>query len=249
MFAALPMYDFTYIRGATDGFWRAMGVKLGVEGGLDRSGDFRAQWQSPDLIFGQACGYPLTHELRGKVKYVATPHYEADGCEGALYRSLVFAREPVSVAALRGKVAAVNSPDSMSGMLALKAVIARYCEGQRFFASTVWTGSHIASLQALQDGIADVCAIDCVTVAHVKRSTPQLLQGLHEIARSPLVPGLPFISNGDAEPVRRALQHVFNDPSADEMRRSLLFKGYSVLPTDAYEVIPALERQVGSIAI
>ncbi len=249
MFAALPMYDFPYIRGATDGFWREVGVALGVEGELDRGSDFRAQWLSADLLFGQACGYPLTHELLGKVQYVATPHYDADGCEGANYRSLVFARAPIGLEELQGKVAAVNAPDSMSGMLALKAVVAPYVGDRRFFTSTVWTGSHVGSLQALVDGVADVCAIDCVTVAHLRRSAPQLLQALHEIARSPLVPGLPFVSNGDVEKVRGALHHVFNSPYTEEIRGALLLAGYSVLPTEAYDVIPALEAKTGDLGI
>ena len=83
------------------------------------------------------------------------------------------------------RVAAVNTPDSMSGMLALKLVFAPLAEQGRFFSRAVETGGHLASLAAVQSGDADVCAIDCVCVAMAKRYRPSALEGLVEIGRSP----------------------------------------------------------------
>jgi ABC-type phosphate/phosphonate transport system substrate-binding protein len=247
MIASLPMYDFPYIREETDAFWRALAGELGVGIDLERLGDLRSVWTDVGLTFSQTCGYPLTHELRGRVNYSATPHYAAEGCDGPNYCSLVFAREPISVDALNGKVAAVNTPDSMSGMLALKAVVAPVAKSAMFFAHTLWTGSHLASLQALQDGKADVCAIDCVTVGHVRRSMPEFLTGLCEIARGPSVPGLPYICAGDASRARDALGRVFDRLDTKVAREAMLLNGFSVLPSGAYEVITELEARVGWI--
>jgi hypothetical protein len=47
---------------------------------------------------------------------------------------------------------------------------------------------------ALQKGEADVAAIDCVTLAYVRRYQPQALAELVEVGRSPQVPGLPFVT-------------------------------------------------------
>jgi ABC-type phosphate/phosphonate transport system substrate-binding protein len=249
MIASLPMYDFPYIRQETDAFWQNLAAELGVKTELDRSGDFRSIWTDRGLAFSQTCGYPLTHELRGRVSYVATPHYTADGCDGATYCSLIFARAPVSPGALKGKIPAVNTPDSMSGMLALKAVIAPFAKSANFFAPTQWTGSHLASLKAVQSGAADVCAIDCVTVAHVRRSLPELLQGLHEIARGPAVPALPFICAGDAHLPRQALTRIFDRTETRASTEAMLLKGVSVLPAGAYDVITELEARVGWVEL
>jgi ABC-type phosphate/phosphonate transport system substrate-binding protein len=249
MIASLPMYDFPHIRGETDTFWQALAAELKTSTKLERREDFRSIWTHPDLAFSQTCGFPLTHELRERVHYVATPHYTADGCDGPHYRSLVFARDQISVMELAGKIAAVNTADSMSGMLALKAVIATVAKSAEFFTSTCWTGSHLASLKAVQDGMADVCAIDCVTVAHVRRSTPELLAGLHEIARGPSVPGLPYISAGSVERVRTALQAVFDRQDTRPARDALLLSGFSVLPDRAYDVIYNLEAGVGWVKL
>ena len=71
-------------------------------------------------------------KLHNKIKfqsllnYVATPHYDCAGCDGATYSSFVFAREAIPLTGFRGKIAAVNGMDSMSGMLALKLVFDRF---------------------------------------------------------------------------------------------------------------------------
>jgi ABC-type phosphate/phosphonate transport system substrate-binding protein len=247
MIASLPMYDFPHIKAETDAFWRALAEEFGADFALTRRDEYQSVWTQPALTFSQTCGYPLTHELLGRVSYVATPHYTADGCDGANYCSLVFARAPAPVVELAGKVAAVNAPDSMSGMLALKAVVAPATKSARFFAATKWTGSHVASLKALHHGSADVCAIDCVTVAHVRRSMPELLHGLFEVARGPSIPGLPYICAGDADVARATLQRLFDRENTSAARQALLLAGFSVLPDGAYNVITDLEARVGWI--
>jgi ABC-type phosphate/phosphonate transport system substrate-binding protein len=243
------MYDFPYIRAQTDAFWRGLAGELGTDFELTRLNDYQSVWTNSALAFSQTCGFPLTHSLKERVTYVATAHYAADGCDGPNYRSVVFAREPTSVAALAGRIAAVNAPDSMSGMLALKAVVGPAANSAKFFSATLWTGSHVASLHAVQQGTADVCAIDCVTVAHVRRTMPELLLGLTEIARGPSVPGLPYICAGRPEPARGALQLMFDNPQSRPTCEALLLKGFSILPDDAYDVITDLEARVGWVEL
>jgi ABC-type phosphate/phosphonate transport system substrate-binding protein len=242
MLASLPMYDWPEIREDTDRFWAALARELGVSVELWRGADYTAAWQNPGLLFSQTCGYPFTHTLRGQVKLVATPHYAADGCEGPNYRSILFAREVKPLSAFRGAKPAYNGADSMSGMLALKLAFAPYAEHGRFFKSAVETGSHIASLQAVQAGRADVCAVDCVCVALAKKYRPSLLQELHEIGRTPMVLGLPFITRlDDVTNLRAALLRVFADDRLQEARSRLLLSGVSVLPEQDYDKIVELE--------
>lgn len=245
MIAALQMYDWPEVRDATDQWWAGLARHLGSTLTLSRPEDFTAPWRRDDLLFGQTCGYPFTHALRGKVKLVATPHYAADGCEGARYRSILFARDERPLEAYRGAVAAVNTADSMSGMLALKLVFAPLADEGRFFSAAVETGGHLASLDAVRSGAADVCAIDCVCVGMARRYRPSALEGLVEIARSSAVPGLPWITRaGDVDTIRRALTGAFADPALDAPRDALLLSGFSVLDETAYDRILELEAAI-----
>lgn len=241
------MYDWPEVREATDLWWQNVARRLGTDVSLSRPEDFTAPWTREDLLFGQTCGYPFTHALKGKVKLVATPHYAADGCEGPSYCSIVMARENKPLETFRNSVAAVNTPDSMSGMLALKLVFAPLARGGSFFARAVETGGHLASMAAVQSGAADVCAVDCVCVAMAKRYRPAALEGLVEIARSPAVPGLPWITRaGDPHAIRVALREAFTDEALAPVREALLLSGFSELPVSSYDRIPGLEAEMES---
>ena len=247
MIASLPMYDFDELRDEIDALWAAIGGKLGVSIPLDRDPDHMAAWRRPDLLLSQTCGYPFTHAFKGRLRLVATPHYGVDGCEGPYYQSMIFAREARPLASYAQARAAMNNDDSMSGMLALQLVFAPYAQGGRFFSEVIETGGHSRSLMAVRDGRADVCAIDAVCTAFAKRYRPDLLEGLIEIARGPMVPGLPFVTAGDADDaqvahLRRALSDVFADPALAPIRERLFLAGLSFLEADAYELIPDLER-------
>ncbi len=246
MLASLPMYDFPELREATDGFWAAVAEAYGLTGELTRGPDWSAPWRNGDLLFSQTCGYPFTHEFAGQLKYIATPHYDADGCNGPHYSSIIFAREKSPLEKFRNTTAAYNSEDSMSGMLALRLVFAPLQNVSRhlpFFARQMKTGSHVASLAAVRNAQADVCAIDCVTVALLRKHRPTALEGLVEIARSPSVPALPFVTrSGNIARLRHAVHHAAQTPAA----RHLLMTSVSVLPASAYQQILSLEAALNT---
>jgi ABC-type phosphate/phosphonate transport system substrate-binding protein len=242
MVASLPMYDLPELREATDEFWHAVARAAGLDGELLRVPDYHGVWRRPDLAFSQTCGYPLTHEFSGTLKLIATPHYSGDGNEGPNYRSIAFAREPLPLSAFQGKRAAYNNLDSMSGMLALKIVFAPFAEGGRFFSSAIETGGHFNSMKALQEGRADVCTIDTVCVELARRHRPEALEGLVEVARSPEVPALPFVTvAGDVSRLRAALNTVFADPGMAAVREKLLLNDLSILSMRDYDRIRDLE--------
>lgn len=247
MMISLPMYDWPEVRDATDKWAEGVLRHMEQDGArLDRHADYFAGWRRSDLFFSQTCGYPFTHEFRGKLTYLATPHYRTPGCEGASYCSFIFAREARPLAAFRGSRAAVNNPDSMSGMLALQLVFAPFATHGEFFASVIESGGHIKSMIAVRDGKADVCAIDSVCVALARRYRPDYLEGLVEIARSPMVPGLPYVTalGRDPQPLREALDKAFADPALAAAREVLFLAGHSVLADRAYDRILALEQQM-----
>jgi ABC-type phosphate/phosphonate transport system substrate-binding protein len=238
MLASLPMYDLPELQDATDRLWRALAERLDVDADLLRGADHSAAWRSPDLLFSQTCGYPFTHEFAGQLTYVATPNYAADGCDGPNYCSILLARKAAPFPSFRGQRAAINNPDSMSGMLALQLAFAPYMSSGEFFGSSVQTGSHFASMAHVKEGAAEICAIDCVTVALARRHRPRALEGLVEVGRSVSVPGLPYVTKAwRPEVLRAALSDVFCDAALASTREALLLTGFSVLPDDAYDVI------------
>jgi ABC-type phosphate/phosphonate transport system substrate-binding protein len=239
------MYDWPEIRETTNTWWRGLSRHLGVAIDLDRNSDHFAAWRRDDLYFSQTCGYPFTHEFKGLLKYIGTPHYAVPGCKGATYCSFIFARVDQPLELFRGKVVAVNNPDSMSGMLALKLAFAPLAKGRKFFARAIESGGHVNSMIAVRDGKADVCAIDAVCVAMAKRYRPDYLEGLVEIARSPAVPSLPFVTRcGNVEDMRTGLVEAFADSELRVCRDQLFLSGHSVLGPTAYVRITDLENEM-----
>lgn len=245
MIATLPMYDYPEVRAATDAWWAGIARHAGIDLLLSRPDDYMAVWSRGDLAFSQTCGYPFTHHFKGKLNLVGTPHYAVPGCEGFRYCSFVFAREAQNVAGYRGATAAVNTPDSMSGMLALKAFFVDHAKAGHFFGRAVLSGGHLNSLAMLQKGEADVCAIDAVCVGYARRHRPDLLHGLHEVGRTPMVPGLPYVTR-DADVARwqRAVSAAAADPALADVREALMIGGFTVTAAVDHDAILALESDV-----
>ena len=115
----------------------------------------------------------------------------------------------------------------------------------KFFASAIESGGHVKSMIVVRDGLADVCAIDAVCVAMAMRYRPDYLEGLVEIARSPSVPSLPYVTrSGDIDAMREALVAAFADSELQECREQLFLIGNSVLRPNAYERITDLESEM-----
>lgn len=192
--ASLPMYHAP--ADALAAFWAGLRAHMRREGLADvperlaTPGPLREHWLDPDLLLSQTCGYPLATALAGRVQLVGTPRYAAEGCDGPCYRSLVLVRDrdPArAVADLRGRRAAFNERDSQSGYNALRALAAPLAEAGRFFGSTVETGAHRRSLDLVRTGAADVAAVDCVTLALLRRDEPERVAGLRGLDRKSVV--------------------------------------------------------------
>jgi ABC-type phosphate/phosphonate transport system substrate-binding protein len=254
--ASLPMYDLPEVRRATDAWWQGLARAFRDEGivdvphALERSGSHRDLWQRRDLLFSQTCGYPLTHALAGRTTLLATPCYQAEGCEGPEYSSLVIVSAECSaadIAELRGRRCAINAPESHSGTNALRALVAGHAEQGRFFGQTVISGSHIASIAMVASGEADVASIDCVTYALLRKHRLHALEGTRVLCRTPSAPGLPYITGGAAshdrlQRLRAGLARALADPALADVRAALLLTGAVELPLAAYDRIHELER-------
>jgi ABC-type phosphate/phosphonate transport system substrate-binding protein len=257
---SLPMYDWPEVRDATDAWALGLARHLRAQGFLEaplqllRGDDYSQAWQSSELILSQCCGYHLVHPFAGALTPVLTPHYAVEGCSGPAYSSFVFVRSADvinTLADLRGRISAINDRESMSGMLALKLVFGPLTDNGKFFAGSIETGAHARSLAAVLRGEADVCAVDPICVALARRHRPELLAGLTEIARSPLVPGLPYVTARHRSPhelarMRQAIAAAFADPELQPARDALFLSGCSPLDRSDYAIIAALERNLES---
>ena len=255
--ASLPMYDLPELLNATNALWAAIAdrmQKLGIEAPstLKRGVPVEKIWTDPELLLSQTCGYPLVNALAGKVALLATPCYDAAGCEGPSYRSAIVVRSdgPAgSLAALRGLVCAVNTKDSHSGMNLLRAEIAPLAQdGEKFFARVHITGSHASSVEAVVDGLADVAAIDCVTWSLLQEKRPSATRDLRVLAWTQSSPGLPLITSLRTDAATRAallaaLQDVVADASLAPVRAALHLEAFVELPSSAYNVVAEMEAQ------
>jgi ABC-type phosphate/phosphonate transport system substrate-binding protein len=254
--ASLGMYDYPWIAEANDALWAAIASRLRADGvaapeGLARGTALDQIWRNPQLVFGQTCGYPYVSQLRGQVAIVATPVYAFEGCAGPSYVSTIVAQKRGGARALRdfaGAAAAINAPDSNSGMNLFRATIAPIARGRPFFGKVVVTGSHEASLGAVSAGEADIAAIDCVSLALLEKGRPELLQNIAIVGRSPASPGLPFVisaalASSHLSAARAALFAALEDPAIANARATLGLVGAVVLDDRDYDRIRDIERE------
>ena len=252
--AYLGMYDFPTLHPALDGWWsglvgcfRSQGFSDVPERLTPQLSDPYDIWLAPNLFFAQTCGFPLTHRLEGKVRLVGTPCYDAPGCDGAMYSSLIIVRSDSDVenlsAALPARVA-VNGMDSYSGWRALCGTVQSLGISIKSgsFSEIIMSGSHARSIDLVREGKADVAAIDCVTHALIGDTDPQRLAGTRILQQSASVPGLPYVTRadmGDADVQRmaEAIENAFSDPELADFRWVLRLAGFRKVPLQEYQRI------------
>jgi ABC-type phosphate/phosphonate transport system substrate-binding protein len=253
--AALPMYNVTP---SLENEWRGWlaDVLRMVKPAcriVDPDEELHGFWRRPNLLISQTCGYPLMHGLREQVQLVATPRFDAPGCEGAHYSSVIVTRADApfdTLASCRGARVAYNQDDSNSGMNALRHAVAPHSQEGAFFRAALRTGSHVGSLRAVADNHADVAAIDCVTFAFVCDEMPELARQVRRIGMTAASPGLPLIAS-DTVPAAtvEALRDALNEALElhPERAKRLRLQGFSSLPLEDYERIAQLESEARAV--
>ena len=249
------MYDPPELRREVDAWWSGLAAAFRREGiadvpdRLDRSIAFDALWSAPDLLFAQACGFPLIGKWAGRLQYLATPRYAAPGCEGANYCSWVVVPAHSAASAiedLRGTRCSINGRISHSGYNALRALVAPLARNGRFFGSVGASGGHLESLKEIERGEADVASIDCVTHALFCRCRPDLIAATRIIGCTAVAPGLPYVTRMPADPellqrLSAGLERAFSDPGLRSIRDDLLIAGLDVLPVESYRCMAEME--------
>ena len=253
--ACLPWYELPETRHAQASFWstlarclRSAGVS-GVPRRLTLGPPVPGFLTDSRLLFGQCCGYDLIYGFAGSVQLVATPCYDAPGCDGPDYRSFVLVRgdDPSQcLDDLRGRVCVVNAFNSHSGTNALRALVAPLSRNGRFFSTVKVSGAHMNSLALLRAGEADVMAMDCILHALLRRHRPAALNGLRVLIASEPAPAPPFITaaaadRSEIDRLRAALRAALSDDAGRGARSMMLLKGVRQLSLHDYGRIVEIE--------
>ena len=152
-----------------------------------------------------------------------------------------------SVEQSQGRVAAVNTPDSNSGMNVLRHAVASLNVDGRFFSRILASGGHLYSLRAVASDEADIAAIDCVSYQLIEDQWPELAGQVETIGYSVETCGLPFvIANsklGDmntGEMIERLNQAL--DSAPETVRKRLHLREFASVELSDYQKILKIEE-------
>ena len=100
----------------------------------------------------------------------------------------------IPLALIKGQRLAYNSSDSMSGIIAITRDLEAMGESLRIFSEIIESGAHRASIRAVAEGRADVCAIDCRSWHMAERYEPAA-QAVQVVGWTAQRKGLPMITS------------------------------------------------------
>ena len=255
MYAALPMYDFPINRKETDHFWSVLSQYLADQGlrdiprNLEHDINSICAIEKPDLIFGQICGYSLMHNMRDDMIYIATPHYNFNGCRGFNYSSFFITRKNDprrSLTEFQNATFGYSEDDSHSG----NNILHYHLFKSGLDLSTLFfkkTGSHVNSCNMLANGDIDMAAVDCVSWHWILKQYPQMSDKIAVISQSDPAPGLPFVMSREfaddyLAPLQSALMNAFKDPDILRAAQPIGIYDISILDPQAYEIIAQMRK-------
>lgn len=208
--------------------------------------------RSRKLSCAWVCGYPYVR-FRQELSLLATPLWKGT----PFYHSYIIAgaqdSKVQSLADLRGRVFAFSDPDSNSGCLYPRYVLAMRGETpSRFFAQTFFTWSHRNVVEAVATGLAAGGAVDDYVWETLAEIDPALTRRTRVIERSGPFGHPPFVVHRDHDPVERDLlrgvltQMAANDPGASLLHR-LRLDGFTLPDPKWYDGIERMAERVGPL--
>ena len=216
--------------------WRRwLEVKLGRTVAFVQRGSYR---EVVDLIragkldFGWVCGYPYVRYQR-ELKLVAVPLWQG----GPYYRSYIIVpaddTRTGSIADLHSRVFAYSDPDSNSGYLYPRYLLATHKEDpSNFFSRTFFTWAHRKVVEAVGVALADGGAVDGYVWETLAELRPELTRATRIVERSPLLGHPPIVARADIPPAelerfRAVLLGMAADPVGEELLRRLHLDGFT----------------------
>jgi phosphonate transport system substrate-binding protein len=178
------------------------------------------------------CGFPFV-AYRRELELVAVPVWRGK----STYQSYLLVsadREASSIADLRGDIHAFSDPDSNSGYLVTRALLAeRRIKPQDFFRRTFFTYGHRNVVRAVAAGLAQSGSVDGYVWEVLTETEPELTRLTRPAWRSEWM-GFPPIAtsmgNAASDGIRRfrhALLDMPNDPTGRSVLALLRLDGFT----------------------
>lgn len=204
------------------------------------SGQLHAAW---------ICGYPYV-QYASRLTLLAVPVYRGQ----PLYQSYLVAnraRPAATLADLRGHVHAFSDPDSNSGYLVTRYLLARMGETPAsFFRETFFTYGHRNVIRAVAAGLADSGSAEGYVWDVLSEIEPQLTQACHVVSRSDWFgfPPVAALSTRMHEPAVRGIGDALIGLEGSDAGRRLLdllrFDRFVAVGPEHYARIAEISRFV-----
>ncbi|HEV3146863.1 MAG TPA: phosphate/phosphite/phosphonate ABC transporter substrate-binding protein, partial [Gemmataceae bacterium] len=201
-----------------------------------------------DMAFVCAGPYVTGHDQFGMELLVAPVSHGKQ-----VYHSYIIVREDSgirSVDDLRGRTFAYTDPDSNSGCLAPRHLLAG--RGQTpgtFFGRCFYSYSHDNSIQAVIKGTADGAAVDSIIWEFAKDLDPSLASQIKIVWQSPAygIPPIvvhPNVAETEKERLRHLLLHLHEDESARRFMQELRIDRFDRTTDTNYESVRQMLREI-----
>lgn len=190
------------------------------------------------------CGYPYV-QFRNQLELVAVPLWNGR----PLYQSYVIVSADRSVDSfelLKGDVHAFSDPDSNSGFLVTRAVLADlHTKPEEFFRHHFFTYGHRNVVRAVASGLANSGSVDGYVWEVLSVVEPELTKGTRVLRKSEWL-GFPPIACGKSRPsdlsvenLAAAFVSMSSDPEARRVLAMLHLDGFTRSPPSLFDAIAA----------
>lgn len=199
------------------------------------------------LVSGQLdaawiCGYPFV-QYRDRLDLVAVPVWRGE----PLYRSYVLTaadREADDFGDLEGDLHAFSDPDSNSGYLVTRALLAELGSSpDGFFRHTIFTYGHRNVVRAVASGLADSGSVDGYVFEVLREVEPALVSNTRVLRRSERL-GFPPIAcprgsrlSPGIERLAHALVNIDQDAGGTEVLSALRLDGFTPASPELFDPI------------
>jgi phosphonate transport system substrate-binding protein len=185
--------------------------------------DVRRELERGEIDVAFVCTGTYVHARRsGLVDLLVRPEFE-NGMEYRSYLIVPAHSSRDSVEELRGATMAYTDPESNTGCLVPRALLAKHRLRESFFERIVFSGSHDKSIQAVAIGAVDVAAVDSLVWESSVKSDPSLEGKTRVIWRSEPFGAPPVVVPSSIDPeLKEALRRAFLGLDGDEEGRKVL---------------------------
>nr|WP_244439903.1 PhnD/SsuA/transferrin family substrate-binding protein [Mesorhizobium metallidurans] len=199
------------------------------------------------------CGYPYV-QYKAELDLVATPVWHGK----PLYQSYLIAAAGRSVdgwTELNGDVHAFSDPDSNSGFLVTRTLLAKNkLPPEFFFSRSFFTYGHRNVVRAVASGLAQSGSVDGYVYEVMRETEPDLIKQTEIVRRSEWL-GFPPVASpktlaGDArvKALQQALVSMNGDPEGQKVLDLLRLDGFQATDPSLFDTIEAevqIVRQFG----